>query len=292
MLFTGTVSAEVNFTTSDDGQTMTINDAPEMQVIAIAKTVVVKGNAKEVFTWGGDIVVEGRVTGDVASFGGSVIQKSSGYIGGDVIVIGGSYRSEAEEPLREAGRQTVVFGVFEEELRSFAQDPSQMFAPDLSTSFLVQRLISIIFWFVITILFATIAPGALSRSSVKVQLMPLKVIGLGFVGLVLVVAFSIAVLGLLPESVSSIAALMSFLFVFLAYGFGRIVIHLMVGKLVQRRFRSVLGSSNAVAVLIGVVFMTLLISIPYLWPLVVVAFFAAGLGLMFTSRMDVSAGPS
>src|SRR5262245_48920844 len=79
--------------TSGDGETMTIEDAPDMQVIAISKTVVVKKQAKEVLVWGGDVIIEGRVEGDVAAIGGSVIQKQNGFIGGDVIVFGGQYKS-------------------------------------------------------------------------------------------------------------------------------------------------------------------------------------------------------
>ena len=43
---------------------------------------------------GGDVIVEGVVEGDVATIGGSVIQKAGSRIGGDVIVLGGTYRSE------------------------------------------------------------------------------------------------------------------------------------------------------------------------------------------------------
>ena len=144
-------------------QTLSVDDAPEMKVIAISKNVVIKKHAKEVLAWGGDIIVEGTVDGDVAAIGGSVIQKEGSFIGGDVIVFGGQYRSEGEGTQRVVGKNTIMFGVFEDELRGLARDPTQIFSPKLSVAFLVQRILAVLFWFLVTMATATIAPGALSR---------------------------------------------------------------------------------------------------------------------------------
>lgn len=121
--------ANPEITTSDDQTTVTINDAPEQEVYVIGKSVVVRKRAKGVLAIGGDITVEGRIEGDVATIGGNVIQKEDAYIGGDIIVFGGTYKPEGRNPLREAGKETVSFGMFEDELRNFGQNPSQIFAP-------------------------------------------------------------------------------------------------------------------------------------------------------------------
>jgi cytoskeletal protein CcmA (bactofilin family) len=73
-----------------------IEDAPEMEVFAFGKTVIVKKQAKGVLAFGGDVIVEGRVEGDVAAIGGSVTQKENAFIGGDVIIFGGTYRPKAK----------------------------------------------------------------------------------------------------------------------------------------------------------------------------------------------------
>ena len=133
--------ANPEITTSDDQTTVIVNDAPEQEVYVIGKSVVVKKAAKGVLAVGGDVTVEGRVDGDVATIGGNVIQKEGSYIGGDIIVFGGAYKPESQNPLREPGKETVMFGVFEEELRNFGQNPSQIFSPSFSLGFLAQRLV-------------------------------------------------------------------------------------------------------------------------------------------------------
>lgn len=150
--------------------TIEIQDMPEMEVIAFAKTVIIRKHAKAVFVFGGDVIVEGRVEMDVGVIGGNVIQKEGAYIGGDVIAVGGAYKPEAASPLRAEGKETVVFGIFEEELRQMGQDPTQILSPHMTPAFFAQRVLSMLFWFVITIAFSTIAPGAVSRAIARTQL--------------------------------------------------------------------------------------------------------------------------
>jgi len=113
--------AQTQFSTADDGMTMIVDDAPEMEVVAFGKNVIVKNRAKGVLAIGGDVTVEGSVSGDVATIGGSIVQKNDAYVGGDVIAFGGAYKPESQTPLREAGKETVMFGMFEDELRSMAK---------------------------------------------------------------------------------------------------------------------------------------------------------------------------
>src|SRR5687768_2880143 len=71
----------IEVATSEDQSTVIINDATDQEVYVIGKSVVVHKNAKGVLAVGGDVVVEGRVEGDVATIGGNVIQKENAYIG-------------------------------------------------------------------------------------------------------------------------------------------------------------------------------------------------------------------
>lgn len=282
--FAVSVSAGPEFSISADGKTMTIENAPEMQVIAVAKDVTVRGEAKEVFSWGGNVTVEGRVDGDVAAFGGNVIQKDGAFIGGDVIVIGGDYQPESKEPLRVAGRETIVIGVFEEELRETAQNPSQLFAPEFSWTFLAQRILSLLFWFVITMVVATIAPGAVSRASTRFQLSTLKVLGLGLVGFVVVTVGTILSVGVLPEYLSVIFAMMALALLMLAYVFGRVAMQVSLGRYLQRLMPGNANRSEALAIFIGSLAWALLLSVPYVWTLALLTLFAAGIGLVVTAR--------
>lgn len=284
MLFCGDVRPQSQVTTSPDETTIIIENAPEMNVIAFGKTVIIRQHAKEVFAWGGDIIVEGRVDGDVAALGGSVIQRESGYIGGAVIVIGGAYKPDSRTPLRAEGKETVMFGAFEQELREMAQNPSQIFAPSLTPSFLLQRALSALFWFIVTLVFASLAPGAVSRAISRFQLSALKVCGIGVAALLAVTFLVIGALQVLPDYAGAIVGIMAFALLMLAYGFGRVALQVSVGKLLQKRFFNGFARSESVAILIGVLVWTLILSVPYIWTLAVVILFSAGIGLVLTAR--------
>jgi hypothetical protein len=267
-----------------DSETLVIDDAPDMNVIAFGRDIHIRGRAKEVFSWGGDVLVEGRVEGDVAALGGSIIQKKDAYIGGSVIVIGGSYKPESDAPLRAAGKETVMFGIFEDEFREMAKNPSQIFAPSFTPAFAAQRALSALFWFIVTLVFATMAPGAVSRAIVRMNLSTLKVLGLGAGGFVLLTVFTVILLRVLPDYAGAIVGLMAFVLLMLAYIFGRVALQVSVGKALQKRFLPQGKHSESIAILIGVLFWTLLLSIPYIWTAAVFFLFSAGVGLVLTVR--------
>ena len=271
-------------TEDKETQTLIVDDAPEMKVIAISKNVIVRNRAKEVLVWGGNVTIEGNVEGDVAAIGGSVLQKENGYIGGDVIVFGGTYSSESNRPLRAEGKDTVMFGMFEEELRSFAKDPTQILTPEFNTAFLVQRLLAIIFWFLVTMGAATITPGAVGRSIAGLKLSPLRITALG-AGAFIACCFSLIVgVGFLPEYLSAVVGVMGFALIVLAYGFARVVVSVAIGKLVLESLFPGRRLSESLAVLTGVLISVAFLSFPYIWPIAVFGFYSLGTGLIITAR--------
>jgi hypothetical protein len=279
-----TIFAQAQLSTSDDEKTLIVNDAPEMEVYAIGKSVIVKGRAKGVLAFGGDVIIEGRVNEDVATIGGSIIQRENAYVGGDVIAFGGSYKPDAKEPLREPGKETIMFGAFEEELRNLAQNPSQIFSPSFTPTFFAVRLLTILLWFVVTLAITTLAPGAVSRAVARFQLSTLKVVGLGFVTFLLTTVCTIVSFRFVPDYLSVIVGLMVLFLMFLSYVFGRVTLQVSFGKLIQKRFFPESNQSETIAILIGVLIWTILLSIPYLLAFAVLALFAAGIGLVVTAR--------
>ncbi len=283
-LFGGHLLAHPEISTSDDGSTVIVNDAPEQEVVVIGKSVIVNKQAKGVMAVGGDVTVEGRIEGDVAAIGGDVIQKKDAYIGGDIIVFGGAYRPESETPLREPGKQTVSFGVFEEELRNFGQDPSLLFSPTFSVSFIAQRLVVALFWFVLSIVMTTIAPGAVGRAVARIQLSTLKVCGLGAAALLVFTVGAIGGALVLPKYLSVTFGLLSILLLVLGYVFGRVALQVSFGKLFVKHVLSDNTRSETLAILIGVLIWTTLLSLPYVWLIALFAVFATGFGLILTGR--------
>jgi hypothetical protein len=270
--------------TSEDQTTVIVNDAPEQEIYVFGKSVVVNKRAKGVLAVGGDVIVEGRIEGDVATIGGNVIQKENAYIGGDIIIFGGAYKPESANPLREEGKETVMFGVFEDELRNFGQNPSQILSPTFSVGFLAQRLVLALFWFVISLVMTTVAPGAVSRAVARIQLSTLKISAIGSGVFLTIVIMTIAGALLLPNYLSVTLALMSMLLLLLGYVFGRVVLQVSVGKLIQKHLFPDNNRSETLAILAGVLFWTLLLSLPYIWVLALFAIFVIGIGLVLTGR--------
>ncbi len=276
--------AQANISLSPDGKTLTVEDARENEIFSLGKTVIIKKEAKGVLVFGGDVIIEGKVEGDVAAIGGNIIQEENGFIGGDVIVFGGIYRAKSQSPLRNEGRETVMMAVFEEELRDFGQNPTQIFSPSFTWAFLAQRILSILFWFIITLVFTTLAPGAVSRAIARFRLSTLKVIVIGFGSIVVTYIAIITSFNFLPNYLSAIISLMSFVLLMLSYVFGRVALQVSIGKQLQKRFLSEKKQSETIAILIGVIVWTIFLSIPYLWTFALFALLSASLGLVLTAR--------
>lgn len=276
--------AQENLSIDKQSNTLIIEEAHDGEVYAFGKNVLIKKGAKGVFAFGGDVIVEGRIEGDAATLGGSVIQKEGAFIGGDVVVIGGTYRYEEKQPLRNPGKETIMFASYEEELRSISQNPEQLFAPSFSRAFLVQRILSVLFWFVVSLALTTIAPGAVSRSVARFHLSSLKIFSIGFLGFLITTIGTIAILKFLPNSLSAILGLMSFVLLILAYVFGRVALQVSAGKWILRYFYGSKKQSESVAILIGTLIWTILLSVPYIWTLVLLILFVASIGIILTAR--------
>ena len=283
-LFCVAILAHPEISTSEDQTTVIVNDAPEQEVYVIGKSVIVNKQAKGVLAVGGDVIINGRVDGDVATIGGNVVQKENAYIGGDVIVFGGAYKPESQNPLRETGKETVSFGMFEDELRNFGQNPSQIFSPSFSLSFLAQRIFVALLWFIISLIVTTIAPGAISRAVARIQLSALKICALGAAAFLLVTGLIIGGALVLPNYLSATLALMGMLLLLLGYVFGRVSLQVSLGKLFQKHFLSENNRSETLAILIGVLFWTLLLSLPFVWLIALFTVFTVGIGLVLTGR--------
>jgi hypothetical protein len=281
------ILSQTNLSQPDDN-TLIINDAPKMEVFAFGKTVIVEKRAKGVLSFGGDVIIKGRVEGDVATVGGSVIQKEEAFIGGDVIILGGKYQPEAKNPLRTDGKETVMYAGYEEELRSMTQNPSQIFSPTLTWSFLAQRVLSLLFWFIIALGLTTITPNAVGRAVARFQLSTLKVFGIGALAFTVSTLGVIVSFGLLPSFVSAIVGIMSFILIMLAYVFGRVTLQLSIGKWILKKLSSGQKPSETIALFIGAFIWTLLLSVPYLWLIAVFILFTASMGLVLTARSKTS----
>ncbi|MGI8470203.1 MAG: hypothetical protein ACR2N3_17310 [Pyrinomonadaceae bacterium] len=258
--------------------------AEGVEVYSFGKNVVIPKNAKGVLAFGGDVIIEGSVEGDVAAIGGNIIQKQDAFIGGDVIIFGGTYKHERLEPLRATGKESIIIGGFEEEIRDLARNPAQILSPQLTWSFLVQRLLAILFWFVVSLAVVTIAPGAVSRSVARFQLSTSKIAGIGLLGFLTFIFGVFGSLKFLPNYLGVIVSLMAFVLLILSYVFGRVTLQVSFGKWLQKHILPENIQSESVALLVGAFVWTLLLSLPYIWTFSLFFLFIVSLGIILTAR--------
>lgn len=263
---------------------MIVDDSGNGEVVAFGSDVIVRSEAKNVLVFGGDVIVEGRVEEDVATVGGSVIQKESGFIGGDVFALGGNYKSETQSPQRNPGRETVVYAGYESEIREMVLNPSTILAPAMTWAFVVQRFLSVVFWFILSIGTITIAPGAVTRAVSRLRIIPLKTVALGVSGLLASTVGMVLALSFLPGYLSTVIGLMVLAILLVSYIFGRVAMQVALGKILQKAFLPETKRSETVSVLLGTVIFTVLLSVPYLWAFVLVTLFSASIGLVATAR--------
>lgn len=253
-------------------------------IYEVNRTVEVIGQVHGVMVFGGDVIVRGRIEGDVATIGGSIFQTEGSYIGGDVIVLGGAYHHGKTAPWRNAASTTVMVAGFEDELREMARQPSSLLSPRPSLQYFGGRLLAVLFWFIVSLALTAVVPGAVSRAGTRLQLTSLRVALIGFVSLVVIVCGVPLSLRFLPAPLAGFVGILALILLALAYMFGRVALHAVTGQMLQRRLFAAHRQSETTALLLGTSFWVLLLSLPYLWTLVVGGLFVVSLGLALTAR--------
>jgi hypothetical protein len=272
-----------------DHDATVVEGTTDTMAYGIGRSLKIKGTVKNgAISLGGDVIVEGVVEGDVASVGGSVIQLKGSRIGGDVIVVGGTYRREDDSAtVRNPSSATIMYAGYEQELRNMMRDPSELLTPRWSPAYLGIRLLAILFWFIVSLAITAAMPGTISRGIARLQLTSLRVALIGLLGTA-VIGIGVPVsLHYLPTPISVLVGMMALLLLLIAGLFGRVIVYAATGRWLQRRYLPVGKNSESVALLLGTSFWIILSSLPYVWPLVVGAMIVTSLGLALTARYDV-----
>jgi len=278
------VRAQTVGDTRDVAKTEVVEGVIEGNAYGVGKSLRINGTVKDgAVALGGDVIVQGTVLGDVAAIGGSVIQLEGAHIGGDVIVVGGTYRAIDKTPQRKPAAMTVIYAGYEHELQQIISTPSGLLSPPWSATFIGLRLLSILFWFIISMVLTATLPRAIGSGVARLQLTSLRVGAIGFLAAVVVALFGEACLYLLPTPVSVILALIGIMVLVVSGIFGRVIIYAATGRFVQRHLLKSKGNSEAIALLIGAIFWGALSSLPYIWPFVIALMVVLSLGLTLTA---------
>jgi hypothetical protein len=288
LVLVGAVYAQGAGTAAAGEKEVLVNGVTDSTVFGIGSSVRITGTVKQgAMSFGGDVIVEGVVEGDVASIGGDVIQRAGSRIGGDVIVLGGTYRADDQSAIRNPDSKTIMYAGYQQELRDMMRNPTGLLSPRWSPTYLGTRLLVVLFWFIVSLALTAAMPGTISRGVARLQLTSLRVATIGLIGVV--VLFSVVPLSLwiMPEPVRVLVGLLAVLLLIVASVFGRVILYAATGRWLQRKYLQVGKSSEAVALLLGTGFWVLLTSLPFVWPFVAMGILIISFGLALTARYRV-----
>lgn len=272
-----------------DEKVVLVDGTNEGTVFGVGNSVRVTGTVKQgAMSFGGDVIVEGVVEGDVATIGGSVIQKPGARIGGDVIVLGGTYRADDTRPNRNPSAKTMMYAGYQQELRDIMRNPTGLFSPRWTPSYLGTRLLVVLFWFLVSLGFTAAMPGTISRGIARLQLTSLRVAAIGLIGVVVLFVGVLLCLWIMPEPIRVLVGLLALLLWLVASLFGRVILYAATGRWLQRKYIPVGKNSEAVALLLGTSLWVLLTSLPYVWPFMATFILIISFGLALTARYRVN----
>ena len=271
-----------------DPQARVIDGVSNATVFGLGQSIRITGTVKEgAIAFGGDVIVEGSVDGDVAAIGGSVIQREGSRIGGDVIVLGGIYHHGKAAPGRDPQSVTIMYAGYEDQLRHVMREPLSLLRPQLTPAFLGMRVLAILLWFIVSLALTAIMPNTISRAVARLQLTSLRVALIGLVGSFVITVGVMACLLILPAIIGAMISVLALLLVLLATLFGRVVIFAATGRWFTNRLLPQV-KSESVSLLLGIVFWVILASLPYIWPVVIAGLLVTSIGLTLTARYRMS----
>jgi hypothetical protein len=288
LLLAISASGQNSATQTGSDEVVVVTAVTDSTVFGVGKTLRISGTVKQgAIAFGGDVIVEGTVEGDVAAIGGSVIQADNARIGGDVIVLGGTYQHGDKPPNRNPSKMTMMYAGYQQEIRELMRNPTGLLKPQWSPRYIGMRILAILFWFVVSLAFTAAMPGSISRGIARLQLTSLRVAIIGVIGAVVMGTSSFIGLWLLPETLSALVGILALLLLLVAGLFGRVILYAATGRWLQRKYVPIARDSEAVALLLGSTFWVLLTSLPYIWPFVVSFIWVISLGLALTARYKV-----
>ena len=285
LLLVGVASAQG----ASDEKVVVVEGTNEGTVFGVGNSIKITGTVKQgAMSFGGDVIVEGVVEGDVATIGGSVIQRAGSRIGGDVIVLGGSYHADDTPANRNPAAMTMMYAGYQQELRDMMRNPTGLFSPKWTPSYLGTRLLVVLFWFVVSLAFTAAMPGTISRGVARLQTTSLRVAAIGLIGVVVLFVSVLLCLWVMPEPIRVLVGLLALLLWLVAGLFGRVILYAATGRWLQRKYVPIGKKSEAVALLLGTSFWVLLTSLPYVWPFMAAFILIISFGLALTARYRVN----
>jgi hypothetical protein len=273
------------------GESFTLESGEEMDgdLVILGGSVVLERGSRvdgNVVVMGGSARVAGEVRDDVVVFGGNVVLRSTAVVDGDLITIGGNVQREAGAVVRGSEvegfefegfplpRFTRVYTYRWPDWFSFIFDVFKAIFVALALAAL--GLLVVLFW-----------PKQTEVVRQAILYAPLPSGGVGL--LTAVVAVALMVLFAITICLSPVALLL--LVATLVAGiFGWIAVGLLVGQELLEAFK-VRGITPMIAVVVGILLISLLGAIPCLGTLVAIVVGCVGLGAVVLTRFGTQTYP-
>jgi hypothetical protein len=288
LLMLNVVFAQQSAPASPEDTPVEISGTNDTTVFGVGHSIRITGTVTQgAMALGGDVIVEGTVEGDVATVGGSVVLGKGARIGGDVIVLGGSYKHLDPKPNRNESSMTMMYAGYEQALRNIMRNPTDLLRPHWSSGYLGLRILAILFWFVVSLAITAAMPGTISRGMARLELSTARVAVIGGAGAIVTAVGVPLCLLFLPGPLGTLVGLMALVLILISFLFGRVIICGATGRWLQRKYIPSRGNSESVALLLGTTFWVILLSLPYIWPVVVTILMVTSLGLALTARYRV-----
>jgi hypothetical protein len=235
-------------------------DEIRTNVFSFGGNITIKGKVKEsVFSFGGSITVEGEVGEQILGIGSDIYLKSNSTVMGDIVSIGGSF---TKEPGTTIGGDTLYF-----------KSPGDLFTKKIFSSshifpfYLTFKLITSFIWLIFAIVLALILPRQISYASDQISESFGPIFGTGLLSLILFIALCLfsTLLSLLIIGIPLLLSLI--LLAVIIKILGNVIIFHFAGKSVSK----LLGNKHPslmLSIFFGFILITLLTSIPILGALI------------------------
>ena len=153
-------------------------DEEQDNVISFGGNVVIEGKVREsVVTFGGEVTISGEVGELVLGFGSNITLKSSAVIGGDVVSLGGKLEKEPGCLIQE---DTVYFKGFEDLTDLLGEG----FTGALIPMIIFFKLVSVFITFLLALLITALFPRQITLASTQIRNSFWPVVGTGLLSII------------------------------------------------------------------------------------------------------------
>jgi hypothetical protein len=228
-----------------------------------------------------DVRVEGRVSGDVAVWGGDLSFGPSGSIGGNVWVLGGAIVAPPGRPLPVSGTVATPGRLLEIYLAETRRAPWE--AGERAFAVRGLRVLALSLWLIGSLLLLFFFSSPYARAAARAEQNWSGALFAGVLGVLTLFLAAATVLTLLPAFLSVPLSLVIAAVAVAAKIFGMGALFLLVGQKLVRLVRSVAPPQRPVALTLGFLVLGAISLLPLVGPLVWSAASILAVGIAFAS---------